>query len=150
MSATEAQLGLAPEFEFEFEFDLKFNDRVRVRVRVPGSSFRVPASGFQFRVPFPGSVFGPFSGPFRGPFSVPFEIPEKDKKRTTLSNGVIPTIARGIARENAGLAPSGTIAQSPSHSLSHPSEGFARTPSRTAAARASVIFLIDDAPREGV
>ena len=72
MSATEAQLGLASEFEFEF--DLKFDDRVRVRVRVSSSSFRVPASGFEFRVPFWGSVFGAFSG-FRkdsvggGPFS---------------------------------------------------------------------------------
>ena len=51
MSATEAQLGLASEFELEFE--LKFEGRVRVRL----SSFRVPASGFQFREPFSSSTF---------------------------------------------------------------------------------------------
>ena len=64
MSATEAQLGLAPEFEFGF--DLKFDDRVRVRV--PGSSFWVPASGFEVRVPFRGS----FSVPFRVHFGTHF------------------------------------------------------------------------------
>ena len=76
MSATEAQLGLA--YEFEFEFDLKFDDRVRVRV--PASSFRVPASGFEFRIHFWGSVFGFFSGPFGDPFSVRFGIPGGTRK----------------------------------------------------------------------
>ena len=69
MSATEAQLGLAYEFEFEFEFDLKFDNGFRVRVS--SSSFCVQDSGFEFRIPFWGSVFGPFSGPFGDPFSVP-------------------------------------------------------------------------------
>ena len=76
MSATEAQLGLV--YESEFELDLKFDDRVRVRV--PGSSFRVPASGFEFRVPFGGSIFGPFSVPFRDPFSLPFRHPGATRK----------------------------------------------------------------------
>ena len=76
MSATEAQLGLA--HEFEFELDLKFDDRVAVRV--PGLSFRAPASGFQFRVPFGGSIFGPFSGPVGVPFSIPFGIPGTTRK----------------------------------------------------------------------
>ena len=144
MSATEAQLGLA--YEFEFEFDLKFDDRVRPQVRrssssssfefeFPGSSFRVRVLstrlGLRFRSHF-GSIWGSICGPFRDP--------RKDPKRSTHDNGVIPTIAGGIARENAGLASSGHIAESPSHSLSHRSDGFATTPARTAAARASVIL----------
>ena len=76
-SEAEAQLGLA--YEVEFQFELKFARRVRVRV--PSSSFRAPASGFQFRVPFWGSVFGPFSTPFGNPFSVPFGVPGENRKR---------------------------------------------------------------------
>ena len=135
MSATEAQQGLA--YEFEFEFDLKFDDGVRVRdsaFKILRSRFRVRVSGILFGIRFRshfGSIWGSIFGAFRDP--------GKDPKRTTLGNGVIPTIAWGIARGNAGLRPSRSIAQSPSHSLSHPSDGFATTPARTAAARASVI-----------
>ena len=69
MSATEAQLSLASELEFEF--DLRFDDRVRVRLRVSSSSFWAIVSGFEFRLTFWASVFGPSSGPFGDPFLVP-------------------------------------------------------------------------------
>ena len=72
MSATEVQLGLA--YEFEFEFDLKFADRVLVRVS--SSSFWIQIFGFEFRVPFRGSVFCPF----RDPFSVPVGVPGETRK----------------------------------------------------------------------
>ena len=85
MSATEAQLGLASEFEFEF--DHKFDNRVRVRVRVSSSTFWVIVSGFECRVPFPGSIFGSFPGPFRDSFSLPFGIPEKTRKRPLWAAG---------------------------------------------------------------
>ena len=90
-------------------------------------------SGIYFRFLF-GSISGLIFGPFWDP--------GRDPKRSTLGNGVIPTLAWGIARGNAGLtglAPSGHIAQSPSHSLSHPSDGFATTPARWGPARASVM-----------
>ena len=112
MSATEAQLGLAPEFEFEFA--LKLDDRVRVQVS--GSSFRVQTSGFEVRVPFRGS----FSVPFRSiwvPIFGLFRDPRKDVKKTTLSNEQKTSIAGRIARGNAGLPPSAPIAESPSHSF---------------------------------
>ena len=143
-SATEAQLGLADEFEFEF--DLKFDDRVRIRVSSSGfwvivsvSSLEYPF-GDPFSVPFRvhlgthfrslwGPIFGSIWGPIWGP------------KKTTLCNKSIISIAWGIARGNGGLLPSTDIAQSPSHSLSHPSDGFATTSARRPL-RASVMFIL--------
>ena len=57
-SATEAQLGLADEFEFEF--DLKFDDRVRIRVSSSGFWVIVSVSSLEY--------------PFGDPFSVPFRV----------------------------------------------------------------------------
>ena len=51
--------------------------------------------------------------------------PGKGPKKTTLCNKSIITVPWGIARENGGLGTSGDIAQSPSHSLSHPLKGMA-------------------------
>ena len=76
-----------------------------------------------------------------GPQMSPFRDSQDDPKMTPLCNKSIMAIAWGIARENAGLLPSASTAQSPSHSLSHPSDGFATTPARTAAVRASVNYL---------
>ena len=99
------------------------------------------------------SLFGPQMGPCRipkrihfhspnettsGPQMSPFRDSPNDPKMTTLSNEQKTSRTWGIVRENAGLRTSGPIAESPSHSLSHPSDGFATTPARTAAARASV------------
>ena len=81
------------------------------------------------------------NGTISGPQMSPFRDPQDDPKRTTLMNWPKITTPSGIARENAGSGTSGHIAQSPSHSLSHPSDGFATTPARTAAARASVICI---------
>ena len=85
MSATEAQLGLADEFEFEF--DLKFDDRVRIRVSSSGfwvvvsvASLEYPFLGIRFRSLF-GSIWGPIFGPFGDPFSGPFGDPFGDRKR---------------------------------------------------------------------
>ena len=66
------------------------------------------------------------SGGLRRPSQeTPLGHPRKSPKRTTSRSKSIITIAFGIARGNEGLAPSGHKAQSPSHSLSHPSDGFA-------------------------
>ena len=92
-----------------------------------------------FRVP-KRDHFGSPNGTISGPQMSPFRDSPNDPKMTTLGNGVIPTTTWGIARENAGLGPPCDIAQSPSHSLSHPSDGFATTPARGyASVRASVI-----------
>ena len=90
-----------------------------------------------FRVP-KWDHFGSPNGTISGPRMSPFRDSPNDPKMTTLGNGQIPTTTCGIAREKGGLRTSWTIAQSPSHSLSHPSDGFATTPARTAAVRASV------------
>ena len=127
MSAREAQLGWA--YEFEFEFDLKFDDRVRV------SGFQLPGSSFEY--------------PFGHPFSVAFRVhfrphfrslsgsqkgPEKEHSQQRGKNLRV----YGPSSRKCRVGPTRSIAQSPSHSLSHPSDGFATTPARTAAARASV------------
>ena len=100
---------------------------------------------FESRVPFWGSVFGPFSGPFGDPFSVPlgthFRVhlethlgTEKDhlQQLVNYQHSVV------VSSLKCRVGANGHIAQSPSHSLSHPSDGFATTPARTAAVRASV------------
>ena len=99
MSATEAwrpSLSLSSSWssaststiDFEFDFDFDFLG-TSFRGRVSGT-----CSGVRFWSLF-GSIWGSIFGPFRDP--------RKDPKRNTLGNGVIPTIAWGIARENAGL-----------------------------------------------
>ena len=91
-----------------------------------------------FRVP-EWDHFGSLNGTISGSQMSPFRDSPNDPKMTTLSNGQKTSPTWGIARENAGLAARGSTAESPSHSLSHPSDGFATTPARTAAVRASVM-----------
>ena len=126
--------------ELEVELDLKFDERVRVRVS--SSSFWVIASGSSFEYPF----WDPFSVTFRvhlethlrslwGPIFESIWVPIWGPKMTTWRSKSIISIACGIARGNEGFAPPWNIAQSPSHSLSHPSDGFATTPARGASAQ---------------
>ena len=125
-SATEAQLGLADEFEFEF--DLKFDDRVRVRVSSSGLWVTVSVSSLEY--------------PFGDPFSVPFRVhlgthfrsllgsregPENDHSQQQVNS----VHSVGVSSLKCRVRSTGSIAQSPSHSLSHPSDGFATTPARS-------------------
>ena len=100
MSATEAQLGVAPEFEFEF--DLKFD--IPVRVRVSSFEFEFQCSSFPVRVSSTllGSVFGPFSGPFGNPFSVPFGIPERTRKGRSIAVSQFPPYRGGKLKKMQG------------------------------------------------
>ena len=116
--------------------------RVRIHVQVRGTVFRFAIeSEFRFHlfsrtapewspdpekcfpdVPrhqmLPERLWKPLQGTAR-------RRPGEGPKKTTLSNKSIMAVPWGIARENAGLVTSGSIAQSPSHSLSHPLKGMA-------------------------
>ena len=156
---------LEPEAEFGFEFELpRSSSRVRVRSRI---LVRARVRKFQFAIESKFRLYvcvlylvvwvrvvrnlenalrmlpeTPPGNALRGtPETLPRDhpgTPGKDPEKDHLDSKSIMAIAWGIARGNEGLVPSGNIAQSPSHSLSHPSDGFATTPARTAAVRASV------------
>ena len=89
-------------------------------------------------------MFGPFSGPFGDPFSVPLGTPFRVALGTHLGteNDHLQQLVNyqhsvGVSSLKCRVGHNPHIAQSPSHSLSHPSDGFATTPARTAAGRAS-------------
>ena len=123
---------LKSEVEFVLKANAKLFDDHLISLRVHSAS---PNESLFDPQMDPFSVlkwdhFGSPNGSISGPQMSPFRDPQEDPKRTTWSNKSIMAIPWGIARENGGLGSPWNIAQSPSHSLSHPSDGFATTPAR--------------------